>query len=193
MTRRVTSGDREALPLLGVAALLCYAGHGAFHLLHARPEDLLWACHLGAAVVGVGLLAGSPTTNGLGTLWLSLGTPLWLMDLAAGGVLYPSSFLTHVGGLGIGLYGVRRIGLPRGTWWKATAALMVLILFSRLVTPAAANVNVAFSIHRGWESLFPSHPVYLVAVLSLATGFFFVVERGLRRFVVGATSREVGV
>lgn len=94
---------------LGIAALGCYAVHGSFHLINGRPEDLLWACHLGAALVGIGLLVPSPIVTVLGTLFLSLGTPLWLMDLAAGGVFHPTSCFTHFGGLAIGLYGTRLI------------------------------------------------------------------------------------
>ena len=99
---------RRALVMFGGVALGCYAVHAVFHLLHNRPEDLLWACHLGAALVGIGLMISSPTLNGIGTLFLCLGTPLWLMDLAGGGEFYPTSCFTHIGGLAIGMYGARR-------------------------------------------------------------------------------------
>src|SRR6185295_17432109 len=152
----------------GVAALVCYAIHATFHLVHGRPEDLLWACHLGAAVVGVGLLSSSATINGIGLLFLCMGTPIWLMDLAGGGEFYPTSCFTHLGGLAIGLYGARRLGLPSGTWWKAVVALITLILICRLVTPERANVNVAFAIYAGLEKVFPSHLVYLVIMMVAA-------------------------
>lgn len=174
----------------GVAALVCYAVHATFHLIHGRPEELLWACHLGAALAGIGLLCSSATTNGIGLLFLCMGTPLWLMDLAGGGEFYPTSCFTHLGGLAIGLYGARRLGLPSGTWWKAVAALITLILICRLVTPQRANVNVAFAIYAGLEKVFPSHLVYLAIMMGAAAGYFLVLEYVLRRWPCPETAKE---
>ncbi|MFY9609384.1 MAG: hypothetical protein WAU45_12315 [Blastocatellia bacterium] len=167
----------------GLAALACYAIHAAFHLFHGRPAELLWACHLGAALVGAGLLYSSATTSGIGLLFLCMGTPLWLLDLAGGGEFYPTSCFTHLGGLAIGLYGARRLVLPPGTWWKGVVALISLILICRLVTPPGANVNVAFAVYPGWDRLFPNHPAYLATMTCLAAGYFFVSEFWLRRWL----------
>jgi len=175
---------------LGLAALGCYAIHAGFHVLSGRPEEALWMCHLGAALVGIGLLSSSTTTNGIGTLFLCIGTPLWVMYLAGGGEFYPTSCFPHLGGLAIGLYGVRRLGLPSGTWWKAVLALVVLILVSRLVTPPPANVNVAFAIYPGWEKYFPSHLVYLGAMIAQAALYFFAFEYALRRWLAPKPQQE---
>jgi hypothetical protein len=168
---------------LGIAALACYAIHAGFHVLNGRPAEVLWMCHLGALFVGVGILLSSPVVNGIGTLFLCIGTPLWVMYLAGGGEFYPTSMFPHLGGLVIGLYGVRRLGFCSGTWWKAVAALITLILVCRLVTPAQANINVAFAIYAGWETLFPSHPVYIAAMMAQSAVYFFVCEYALRRWL----------
>jgi len=182
--------EKGSMTGLGSAALGCYAVHAGFHFLNGRPEEMLWACHLGAAVVGLGLLSNSSTINGIGVLFLLMGTPLWLLDLANGGVFYPTSCFTHIGGLAIGLYGVRRMGIPPSTWWKAVVALVALILVSRLVTPPRANVNVAFSIYAGWEEVYPSYPVYISTMIVLAAGCFLLFEYLLRRWFVRAPARE---
>src|SRR5262249_47931746 len=117
---------RQPMKSLGCLALVCYAVHAGFHLYHGRPEDLLWACHIGAAVVGLGLILSSATLNGVGVLLLCMGTPLWLLDLAGGGEFYPTSCFTHLGGLAIGIYGLHRLGMARGTWWKASITLVAL-------------------------------------------------------------------
>lgn len=174
---------------LGLAAICCYAIHAAFHLLHGRPEELLWSCHLGALLVGIGLLCSSAITSGIGLLFLLMGTPLWLLDLAGGGVFYPTSCFTHLGGLAIGLYGAWRFGLPFGTWWKAVLALITLILVCRLVTPPRANVNVAFAIYPGLEKVFPNHPIYLATMMCLAAGYFLVSEVVLRRWFAAHPAR----
>src|SRR5579871_4400833 len=146
---------------LGLAALACYAVHAGYHLARGHPEDLLWACHLGAALIGVGILARAATLNGIGLLFVAFGTPLWLLYLSSGGEFLPTSLLTHVGGLVIGLFGVRRLGMPAGVWWRAVTALAGLILLCRLITPAQANVNVAFAVPSAWQKSFSSHPAYL--------------------------------
>jgi hypothetical protein len=175
---------------LGALALIGYFVHGSGHLAQGHPEDLLWACHIGAALVGIGLLIGSAAINGVGVALLALGTPLWLLDLSTGGEFLPTSLLTHILGLVIGLYGVRRLGLPAGVWWKATVSLIALIALCRLFTPASANVNVAFAIPHPWEQSFPSHSVYLATVLTVATGYFFILEFVLRRWLA---PRDVAV
>jgi hypothetical protein len=119
-----------------------------------------------------------------------MGTPLWLMDLAAGGEFIPTSCFTHVGGLAIGLNGVARLGMPGGTWWKAALALVVLIGVCRLATPAYANVNVAFAIHPGWERFFSSHRVYLASMIAVVSAYFVAVEHALRRWLVPRPAQE---
>ena len=168
----------------------CYAIHAGLHILNGRPEETLWMCHLGAALVGIGLLGSSMTVSGIGTLFLCVGTPLWVMYLAGGGEFYPTSCFPHLGGLAIGLYAIRRWGLPSGTWWKAVVALVVLILLSRLVTPQRANVNVAFAIYPGWEKVFPSHLAYLITMIAMAAGYFLLFEFVLRRWLARKPQRE---
>jgi hypothetical protein len=168
------------LVVCGLIAVACYAAHAAFHTLHGRWYDALWSCHVAAMLVGVGLLTGRPTVNAVGVLLGCMGLPLWLLDLAGGGELFPTSILTHVVALLIGLYGVSRLGMPRGAWWKATATLVALIGLCRLLTPPEANVNVAFAIQRGWERQFASHASYLGFTIAAATAYFFFVERLLR-------------
>jgi hypothetical protein len=163
--------------LLGIAAVACYAIHAAAHLVRGEWYDLFWACHVAALLVGGGLLARSAATNSVGVLLGLMGLPLWLADLAAGGEFYPTSVLTHVVALCIGLYGVFRLGMPRGSWWRATLVLVGLIGLCRLATPAGPNVNVAFAIQHGWESHFASHASYLAWMVGSATVYFFVVER----------------
>lgn len=174
----------------GLTALACYAIHGGYHLGHGRPAEMLWACHLGAALIGVGLLTCRPAVNGIGTLFLCLGTPLWLRFLANGGEFHPTSFLTHIVALVIGLYGVRRLGLPAGAWWLASGALLMLIGLCRLVTPPESNINAAFAIDPGLETHFPSHPVYLALMMAVATGYFLLVTLLLRRCFAGRLARD---
>ncbi len=171
------------MKMLGLAALACYGIHASYHLVHGSPENLLWACHLGAALAGIGFLATSALVSGIGTFLLCMGTPLWLMELAAGGEFIVTSCFTHIVALAIGMFGIARVGIPAGTWWRSLLVLVALIALCRLVTPASANVNVAFSTPPGWQGLFPSHLVYLASMIVLAGVYFAFVEVVLKRWL----------
>ncbi len=128
---------------LGSVAILFYALHGTYHWQQGVPENMLWACHLGALLVGFGLLLDSANLNGVGFLWLAIGTCLWLVGLRMDVPFLPTSTLTHVGGLAIGLWGTRRLGMPGGVAWKALVALGLLHLISRFLHPPGMNINLA--------------------------------------------------
>jgi hypothetical protein len=182
-------GRSRATILCGWAAIACYAVHATLHLVRGEWYDLFWACHIAALFVGGGFIARNATLNGAGVLLGLMGLPLWLADLASGGEFLPTSILTHIVALCIGLYGTTRFGLSKGAWLVAAVALVGLIGFCRLVTPPGPNVNVAYAIQHGWESRFASHGSYLAWMVGSAAVYFFVVERFLR-FLLAAMQRK---
>jgi len=165
--------------LLGALAVAFYAIHAAVHVARRQPENLLWVCHLGSLAVGAGLLLRSPALNAVGAFWLCWGLPLWILYLAMGGEFMPTSLGTHVGGLAIGFVGLRRIGLPRGAWWKTVLAWAVLVVFTRVATPPAENVNMAHRVQQGWETSFTSHPVYIVMIGATGAALSLALQFGL--------------
>ena len=177
---------------IGIAALVCYGIHGSYHLYNGRPEDLLWACHIGAVLIGLGLIIPSASLSAVGTMQLCMGTPLWILDLTSGGEFMPTSVFTHVVALAIGIFAVRRYGMPTGVWWKSIGTLVILILLSRLVTPAEANINVAFAVQPGWEEQFASYPVYIVTMVAMAGIYFCMLEFVMRRWWAATAAEENG-
>lgn len=169
--------QESTINVLGVLAIAFYATHGTYHLAHDFPENLLWCCHLGALLVGLGLLSRRAALNGVGTCWLAVGTPLWLIGLSCGGTFVATSMLTHLGGLSIGLWGARRLGMPRGVWWRATVGMVLLHLLTRAFNPPGKNINFAGGIWKGFEGWFPSDPVFLVLLLVTCAGLFLLLER----------------
>ena len=168
--------------IFGVTAVVFYAIHAGWQVLHDNPANPLWACHLGSLLVGMGLLCGAPLLNLVGVLWLSLGTPLWIWDLSRGaGTFYPTSTLTHVGGLAVGILGLRQFGLPgRAAWPPAFGGAIGLHVLSRWVAPAGKHINFAGGIWPGMEAYFESETVFLLGVLLLCGTAFWGVERLLR-------------
>ena len=178
---KCSESNRRWWPWLGILAVVCYGIHASRRLAHQHPEELLWACHMGTLAVGVGLLCRWRSCVAVGFLWLTLGVPLWALNVLTGGNFLPTSPFSHLGGWMLGALGLRGTGLPRHTWWKAGAALVPLFFLCRWATPEEANVNLAFAIWPGWEKHFPSHAVYVLAVLALSIGVFLAAEIALRK------------
>jgi hypothetical protein len=184
-------GNSRRTNVFGVIALAGYGVHATFHLWRGEPEDLLWVCHLAAAIVGAGLISRSASVIGMGTLILCMGTPLWVLDLAQGSEFMPTSLGTHGLGLVLGLWGVWKLGMSAGAWWKAALAIVSSIIVSRLLTPAPSNVNLAFAIPPGMDRYFTSHFVYLAFMVSISCAYFWIVEVLLRRIVGAKKAKEI--
>lgn len=175
------SRGRRLEVFLGLLCLFAYAVHGWHYVQRRQEANLLWFCHLAALAVGLGLLLRAPTLSAVGFLWLCVGTPLWLLDLASGGEVSVGSILTHGAGLGAGAFGLRRLGLPSGAWWKALVALVAVHALTRVVTPPAENVNLAFAVWTGWEPWFPSHLAYIALLTTVSGLVFLAVSWAARR------------
>jgi hypothetical protein len=168
----------------GGLALAFYAVHAGRHLALGHPADALWACHLGAVLVGLGWLLGAPRVNAIGFFWLAMGTVLWGIDLAAGGEFIATSLLTHLGGLVLGALGLVRLGMPRGAWLSAIAAFLALQVLCRFATPPELNVNLSHVVPSGWETRFPSYAGYQAMLLAIGALAFWCVERMTRALLL---------
>ena len=170
---------------LGICAILFYIIHAGYWFSHGLPENAWWTCHLGSAAIGAGLLLKRPLWNGVGVLWLGMGNIFWGINLATGGEFEPTSVLTHIGGLAVGLYGVKILGLPRVTWLAALASIALLQRITpRLATPDQ-NVNLAFRVWPGWEGIFPSYAWYEVFLCFQAGVLFALFQWLLHKFLAG--------
>jgi hypothetical protein len=175
---------RDYRLLLGALAVLFYVIHGGRYAVLGQMYNMIWACHLGCLLVGIGLLIRRPRVYATGFLWLTLGLPLWITDMATGGT-FPTSSLTHAGGFAIAILGLRYLKMPRFSWAVAIAALILLAVFSRLTTPVQENVNLSQAVWAGWEAYFPSHFWYVCAINAGAAIEFYMVEYLARRWTAG--------
>lgn len=167
--------------VIGVLALVCFAIHAGYHVLSGRAPDVMWGCHIATLLIGIGALLGRAEPVAIGVLWLCFGNPMWVLDLSTGGEFLPTSLCTHVGGLVLGLWALKRLGFPHHAWLFATGAYLVLLGLTRLLTPRSANVNLAFAVESGWEKTFPSYPQYLALLVAGGAATFFVVGLALRK------------
>lgn len=167
---------------LGLLPLLFYNIHAGYWLFQRHPESLLWACHVASVLIGLGMFFAAPRLLAVGMLWVTYGNLFWLLYLATGGEFLPTSLLTHVGSLLVGLIGLRRFGFPANTYPRALLGLIALVFVSRF-TPPGENVNLAHRIGDGWETVFPSHRIYLLGLFAATGVSFFVMEIVYRRIL----------
>jgi hypothetical protein len=169
------------LDLAGLAGVAFFA----FYLTARLPADeaasALWACHLASLMAGLGILFRRPALVGMGVLWLLAGIPLWCVYLAIGGEFRATSALTHIGGLAVGCYGLKAMGMPRQLWWKAIVGLLLLLGLSRWMTPPELNVNLAFHVYQKSDPFAGFHAASLAGLTFGSTLLFFIAERSLRR------------
>lgn len=177
MSERAPHSREPAVPRwMGMVALGFYLAR-VIELVSGYPAaNLLWSCNVASVLVAIGLLYGRPTLNAIGVFMLTVGTPVWMIDVATGSPLYLSSVLTHFGIYGLGLIGVHYLGLPRRTWWLTLLVYTAGLVFGRLLGPPSENINFAYAIPPGWSAFgIPlesvpaslarwalSHPLYLL-------------------------------
>ncbi len=176
-----SSAPRQKLVVLGARALLCYVIHSGYHVLFGIPADALWTCNIGTLLVALGALFCRPMPIAIGVSWIAFGNPLWLLDIATGAAFLPTSLLTHVGGLLLGVFAIRELGWPKGVWWRAVLGNWALILLTHFVTPATDNVNLAFRVQDGWEHIFPGYLVYMAFLSAVGALVFLLVDWIARR------------
>jgi hypothetical protein len=142
-----------------------------------------WMCHLSSLLIGIGLLSRRPLLNGVGLLWLVVGTPLWIFENTQNIDNFVwTSTLTHGLGPLIAILGIRELGWRRGSWSRAGIGLIFLQPLSWVIPGAEeANLNLAFRTWHGFESVFPDHFLFLVTVVLICTAIFYGVDRLIGR------------
>ncbi len=169
------------LTISGVCAVLFYVLYAGQFIYIGEPANLLWICHFGCFLAGAGMLLKRRIPLAMGFLWLSVGVPLWITAQLAGDHGYWSSFFTHVGGIATAGYGVWRMGMRRGSWIYASAGMVVMGVAARFLTPPPLNINLAFSVWKGWENMFHSHPLYVGFMIACCSVYFYLAETALRK------------
>ncbi|OJY29783.1 MAG: hypothetical protein BGO98_49105 [Myxococcales bacterium 68-20] len=177
----VRTAPRTPLPVHGVVVLACWMLHGGNHVLRGTAHDLLWACNVAVPMLAVGCFRGARLPCAIALLWLSFGTPIWLLDLATGAGLISTSIFVHVVAPLVGIAAMRRFGWPPRAWVSATMASAGLLLLTRIVGSPGPNVNLAFRIHDGWERYFASHLLFLGLLLGASALAFMAVDGIARR------------
>ncbi len=165
----------------GILLIASFLVHLTNCFWHGHWYDAMWACHVAALTLGLGLLMVNATLIGIGALCLVVGTPLWLVDVATGAELVPTSALTHLLGWIVSVFVLVRGQAISGMWWKTLLALGLLQYVSRWVTPPHRNVNAAFEVYASVAPWFPSYVYYWISLVLAAALIFWVIDRVVSR------------
>jgi len=147
--------------------------------------EMLFACHIATAIVGVGLLFRKHNLVVFGFSF-HIGAGFWgyLFDLFETRTTTWTSVLVHVLPIAVGYVEVRRAGLPRWAPWASFAFLTFSVVMAYFCTPPSLNVNLA---HRPWPPVARIMPgLWSTWLMNLAFGAFLIATShyAVRRWVV---------
>ena len=158
------------LRLLGFLPLAFFSAQAIHYWQINELGHMLWMCNIGNLLLALGLFFEASILIRVAVIWMVPGVAVWFVYVVptwgmlltgrfsyAGlfGVL--SSTLAHLGGFGVGIAVLRKVGMDSRAWLYAFIWYFIVQLLSRLVTPAAMNVNLSQGIQAGWEQSFSTY------------------------------------
>lgn len=160
----------------GLVPLAFFAVRMVDYLNWGTPAHIWWSCHIANLTLGIGLLLNNALLIRLAVLWLILGLPPWALDMAVTRIVWPVSWLTHLGGALFGLLVLWKVRMARGVWPAALLWFLVLQGLSRLFTPPEPNVNMAHAIYEAAKPWFSQFWLYWLATAVVAAGLLWMLE-----------------
>ena len=132
--------------------------------------NMLWMCNIGNLVLAIGMFLERPLLVRVSVMWMVPGLIVWCIYVVpTWGTLLTGQFTwrqlfavmassgAHLGGLTIGLVALRRVGMDKLVWLYAFGWYFIMQVFSRLLSPASMNVNLAHRVQDGFEQSFSSY------------------------------------
>jgi hypothetical protein len=169
------------LRLLGLLPLIFFSAQAIHYLQIHQLGHMLWMCNVGNLLLAIGLFSQNKPLIRVASIWMIPGLFIWIIYVVVAWGVFFSSTLAHVGGLIVGIYAVRRVGMDRFSWVYAFVWFLLIQLASRLFTSASLNVNLAHHIQPGWEQRFDAYWQFWLTLVSLIALILWVLGVILRR------------
>ena len=154
--------------LVGILPLAFFFAQATHYWRINELGNMLWMCNIGNLVLAIGLFLNNALLIRVSVTWMFPGLGVWLIYVMLAWGLFLSSTLAHVGGLSVGIFAIRRVGMDRAAWRYALGWYLLVQFLSRVLTPANLNVNVAHHVGPGWEQTFDAYWKFWL-VLTLVT------------------------
>ena len=140
--------------LVGLFPLAFFLAQAAHYWRINELGHTLWMCNIGNLVLAMGLFFNHALLIRVAVIWMFPGLMVWLVYVALAWGMFLSSTLAHLGGLIVGIFAIRRVGMDRAGWRYALGWYLLVQFLSRVLTPANLNVNVAHHVDPGWQQTF---------------------------------------
>ena len=190
MTLEANRLAQTRLRLLGIFPLAFFCAQAIHYWQINELGHTLWMCNIGNLLLALGLFFAQAILIRVAVIWIVPGVAVWFIYvvptwgvLLSGAFSYAglfgvvSSTLAHLGGFGVGIFALRKIRVDKRAWFYAFIWYFVVQLSSRLVTPAAMNVNVSHSIQAGWEQTFGSYWRFWLVLTTLVGVCLWILGR----------------
>ena len=150
-----------------------------------KAAEILWICNVSNMVLAFGLFMRNSMLIRIATLWLIIGTPLWIWDNIIHGYYFTAhAFVIHIVGLMIGLYASRFISHKKNAWIPALLFGLGLTLISRYTAPPELNINISAEVYPPLRSFLPHYYYYMMFNVVCYSIGLFMLEKILFQFSV---------
>jgi len=163
--------------LLGILPLLFFLGQGIHYWRIHELGHMLWMCNIGNLLFALGLFLDNRRLMRVAIIWTIPGLIIWLVYVVLEWGVFFTSTLAHVGGLVVGLFVLRRIGMDRRSWVYAFVWYLLVQFASRLLTATDLNVNLAHRIQPGWDQRFGTYWQFWLVLTIVTAGTLWLVEQ----------------
>ncbi len=150
--------------LLGIFPLFFFLAHLFHSWNQGTLGNMLWICYIGNLLLALGMFLKLSVCIRVAVSWLIPGLVLWVWFVVLKGEWIFTAFLTHIGGLIIGLIAFSKVRADNKTWIYSIAFFLFIQLISRIITPATLDVNIAHNIYKGWDIIFSKYWQFWLAM-----------------------------
>ncbi|MDH5682566.1 MAG: hypothetical protein OEZ36_13330, partial [Spirochaetota bacterium] len=164
---------------LGILPLVFFGFHFYESWMLGQEGNLLWACHVSGLLLGLGFLLDNKMLTQVSSLWIVIGFPLWIIDLAYTDLWLVSSFFSHIGNFTLCLYGIYLVGARKNAWVYASFYFFICQGLARVFTDPKLNVNVSHRVYVGMDAVFSSYWEQWLVILISVPVVLWIVNRSL--------------
>ncbi|WP_437284558.1 hypothetical protein [Sorangium sp. So ce406] len=178
-----------ALPIFAILARYVQEKRGT-----GRMGEMLFACHVAALAVALGLVAGAGWLVGPAFVFsVGVGIPAWLIEVVATRKATLLSVAAHLAPPAAAALHLAQRGLPSGSALAAWAMFVALLALSFVATDPALNVNLAHRPSREMAVFAPTPWSARLLMAGVTLGALLVAEwASARVFRQGVASGDWG-